>query len=175
MLPSTIDPPFRPARLTFGDWTNQLRAGGLTVLPQSHAVPVDLWVREPTGHVLHLRARGTRLVLRAYEGSAFTTVLLRAECDCEAHRTAGAAGRLVLTPGAQPLAEVEYDGAAESGWSGVAAGLLSVAEAARFFVLLLDRLKADRTLREAGRTAADLTHQASQIHRTDPAARRSVS
>jgi hypothetical protein len=144
MLLSTLTPSFPlsfpPAPLTFGEWTDRLRADGFTVLPQSHAVPVDLWVREPGGRVLHLRARGTRVLLRAYEGSAFTTVLLRAECDCAAHRAAGAAGRLVLAPGAQPLAEAEYDGAAEAGWSGVAAGLLRVEEAAGLFVLLLARL-----------------------------------
>jgi hypothetical protein len=164
MLPSTLIPPFRPAPLTFGDWTDRLRADGFTVLPQSHAVPVDLWVREDSGRVLHLRARGTRLVLRAYEGSAFTTVLLRAECDCEAHRAAGAAGRLVLTPGAQPLAEVEYDGAAEAGWSGVAAGLLRVADAAGLFVLLLARLGEDATFWAAG---------ASRVHRHSSSRERS--
>jgi hypothetical protein len=150
MLPSTLIPRLRPAPLTFGAWADQLRADGFTVLPQSHAVPVDLWVRDGTGRVLHLRARCTRVVLRAYEHSAFTTVLLRAECDCEAHRAAGAAGRLVLTPGARPLAEVEYDGAAEAGWSGVAAGLLRVGEAAGLFVLLSARLGDDATFWAAG-------------------------
>jgi hypothetical protein len=145
MLPSTPLLPSRHVPLTFAEWTDRLRADGYVVLPQSHAVPVDLWVREPGGRVLHLRARGTRLVLRAYQGCDFTTVLLRAECDCEAHRTAGAAGRLVLTPGARPLAEATYDGALEAGWTGVAAGLLGPAEAAGLFVLLSARLVEEGT------------------------------
>lgn len=143
MPPSTSLLP--PVPLTFADWTDRLRAEGFVVLPQSHAVPVDLWLRAPGGRVLHLRARGTRLVLRAYESSDFTTVLLRAECDCEAHRTPGASGRLVLTPGAQPLAEAAYDGAVEAGWTGVAAGLLGPADAAGLLVLLLARLVDDET------------------------------
>ena len=142
MLPSIT---LTPAPLTFAEWTDRLRADGFVVLPQSHAVPVDLWLRQPDGQVLHLRARGTRLVLRAYQGSDFTTVLLRAECDCEAHRTAGAAGRLVLTPGAQPVAEAQYDGAVEAGWTGVAAGLLGPVEASGLLVLLLARLVDEET------------------------------
>jgi hypothetical protein len=149
MLPST-SPITRPAPLTFAEWTGRLRADGFVVLPQSHAVPVDLWLRQPDGRVLHLRARGTRLVLRVHEPSDLTTVLLRAECDCEAHRTAGAAGRLVLTPGATPSAEAVYDGAAEVGWTGVAAGLLGVADAAGILVLLLARLRKEGTRREGG-------------------------
>lgn len=157
MLTSTsLTPPSRPVPLTFADWTDRLRSQGLVVLSQSHAVPVDLWVREPSGRVLHLRARGTRLVLRAYRSSDLTTVLLRSECDCEAHRAAGAAGRLVLTPGARPVAEAEYDGAAEEGWSGVDAGLLGVTEAAGIFALLLSRLGDDETVRGAGAAAPHL-------------------
>ncbi|HET6562169.1 MAG TPA: hypothetical protein VFG72_09860 [Marmoricola sp.] len=153
MLPSTSLTPIRSSDappLTFAGWTDDLRAQGFVVLPQSHAVPVDLWLREPTGRVLHLRARGTRVALRAYEGSDFTTVLLRAECDCEEHRTAGAAGRIALTPGAQPMAEAEYDGAAEAGWTGAAAGRLGVVEAAELFVLLSARLPGSETLPGAG-------------------------
>jgi hypothetical protein len=168
MLPPTSLPsPSRPAPLTFAEWTERLRAEGFVVLPQSHAVPIDLWVREPAGRVLHLRGRGTRLVLRAYESTDFTTVLLRAECDCEAHRVAGAAGRLVLTPGARPVAEAEYDGAAEAGWSGVAAGLLRVPEAAGLFVLLSARLVDDATHSGAG---ASTVHPYSTRERSRPCA-----
>jgi hypothetical protein len=149
MLPST-SPPSRPAPLTFAEWCDRLRADGFAVLPQSHAVPVDLWLRQQDGRVLHLRARGTRLVLRGYERSDLTTVLLRAECDCEAHRAAGAAGRLVLTPGATPWAEAVYDGAAEVGWTGVAAGLIGAAEAAGILVLLLARLEDEGTRSRGG-------------------------
>jgi hypothetical protein len=156
MPPSTSLTPTRarlsqdPAPRTFADWTERLRADGFVVMPQSHAVPVDLWVRDPAGRVLHLRARGTRVALRAYESSDLTTVLLRAECDCAEHRTAGAAGRAVLAPGTEPVAEVEYDGASEAGWTGVAAGLLRVPEAAELFVLLSARLAEEAASSEAG-------------------------
>ena len=142
-MPSTTTlsrSPLAPSPLTFADWSEQLRSRGLLVLPQSHPVPVDLWVRDAAGAVLHLRARGTRVVLRRYDASALATVLLRAECDCAEHRTAGAAGRVVLTPGAQPLAEAVHDGAREAGWTGVDAGRLRVPEAAELFDVLLPRL-----------------------------------
>jgi hypothetical protein len=97
---------------------------GLTVLPQSHLVPVDVWLRDGAGALLHLRGRGTTLRLRAYDASDLTAVLLRSECDCRAHREAGAAHRVALRPGARPVSEAAYDGAARHGWSGVEAAML---------------------------------------------------
>jgi hypothetical protein len=141
---------------TFAAWTDRLRADGFAVLPQSHVVPVDLWLRERSGRVLHLRARGTRVVLRAYDASDLTTVLLRSECDCTEHRTAGAAGRSVLNPGAVPVAEVDYDGAAEAGWTGVEAGLLRVDVASGILVLLLARLREEATFSGAGASTDQL-------------------
>lgn len=124
----------------FAAWTQALAARGFVVLPASHAVPVELWLREPAGTVLHLRARGTTLALRRHAAADLTGLLLRAECDCAEHRTAGARARSVLRPGAVPLAEAVLDGADAFGWRGVEAGLLDVAGAAPLFDALLERL-----------------------------------
>ena len=168
MLPSTsLTPlPSRSPSLSFRSWTERLRTAGLVVLPQSHAVPVDLWARDATGRVLHLRARGTRLVLRSYDPTDLTTVLLRAECDCAEHRTAGAAGRVVLTPGARPTAEAVYDGAAEAGWTGVAAGRLTAAEAAPLFEALLRRLVESATIPGAGTSTVHPHHSSRERSRS---------
>jgi hypothetical protein len=125
--------------LTFTAWTAALSARGYTVLPSSHAVPVELWLRTAQQSVLHLRARGTRVTLRRYSAGALAGLMLRSECDCEDHRAAGATVRTTLTPGAVPLAEVVYDGAANLGWVGYQAGLLDVPSAA----VLFDRLLAE--------------------------------
>ena len=119
-------------------WTDVLSAHGLRVLPQSQFVPIDAWLVDPRspGHLLRLVARGTRVRLASYDRSDLTTLLLRAECDCEEHRQAGAAGRPALRPGAAPVAETVYDGAQRHGWSGVEAGLLRPDDVAP----LLDRL-----------------------------------
>lgn len=121
--------------LTFATWVADLSARGHAVLAASHAVPVQLWLREPGDHgtVLHYLARGTRVTLRRYAATDLTALVLRAECDCEEHRTAGAGSRTVLTPGATPVAEVVLDGATEFGWSGAEAGLMDVATAAELF------------------------------------------
>ena len=121
--------------LTFTTWSSALADRGLTVLPASHAVPVELWIRD-RDQVLHLSARGTTVALRSYAGSDLTGLILRSECDCEEHRVAGAGRRTVLTPGAVPSAEVRIDGREEFGWSTIEAGLLDVPTAA----MLLDRL-----------------------------------
>ena len=125
--------------LTLSAWTAALAERGLHVLPASHAVPVQLWARDSAG-VLHFTARGTTVRLRRYAGNALTGLILRSECNCEAHRTAGAGQRTVLLPGAIPLAEVVYDGRAERGWTGIEAGLLDVAGAAILFDRLLMQL-----------------------------------
>lgn len=125
--------------LTFSAWTAALAERGLTVLPTSHAVPVQLWARDRAG-ALHFTAQGTTVRLRRYDASALTGLILRAECDCEEHRTAGAGRRTVLVPGAAPLAEQVIDGRDAFGWTGIEAGLLDVASAAVLFDRLLDRL-----------------------------------
>ena len=137
-------PPF-----TFSGWTRSLGARGYDALPASHAVPVSLWLRDSAGdRVLHFAARGTHLRLTTYRPTDLTTLLLRAACDCEEHRQAGATGRMVLNPGAAPLESHEIDGAQVFGWRGHEAALLSLQEAAGFFESLLSRC-----------TGADLPHR----------------
>jgi hypothetical protein len=124
-------------------WAGVTAARDLRTLPQSRFVPVDAWLIDPRrpSEVLNLLARGTRVRLRVYDRSDLTTLLLRAECDCEEHRLAGAVGRPVLNPGAAPRAEATYDGAARAGWSGVAAGLLRPDEVAPVLDELLRALE----------------------------------
>jgi hypothetical protein len=128
----------------FTSWTADLARRGFGVLPASHAVPVELWAVPPGDprSVLHLRARGTRVVLRRYAASDLASAVLRSECDCAEHRTAGAGVRTVLVPGAVPTAEEEYDGARRNGWRSHEAGLMGVPAAAVLFEELLARLPA---------------------------------
>ncbi len=125
--------------LTFASWTRALSARGYGVLPTSHAVPVSLWLRDDD-RVLHFAARGTRLRLVAYRPTDLTTLILRAACDCAEHRQAGATGRVVLNPGAEPLEVHELDGAEVFGWVGHEAALLPLQEAAGILESLLARL-----------------------------------
>jgi hypothetical protein len=124
-------------------WTADLASRGLTVLPQSHLVPVDMWLLGPAGELLHLTGRGTTLRLRRYVESDLTGLLLRAECDCKSHREAGATARVALRPDAVPLASVAFDGAALRGWTGVHAAALRPAELAPLLDVLLDVLLAE--------------------------------
>jgi len=129
--------------LDFTGWTRALGARGYAVLPTSHAVPVSLWLRDrdpSDGRVLHFYARGTRLRLAVYRPSDLTALILRAACDCEEHRQAGATGRVVLNPGAVPLEEHELDGASVFGWRGHEAALLPLQDAAGIFESLLARV-----------------------------------
>ncbi len=125
-------------------WSRALHARGLRVLPQSTAVPVEVWLRdERTGQddLLHLRARGTTVALTRYDAQDLAAVILRSECDCESHRTAGAAIRPTLVPGARPVARAVYDGRREAGWTGVEAGLLRLSGVATFFELRLPSVR----------------------------------
>jgi hypothetical protein len=127
----------------FTRWTRSLGARGYAVLPSSHAVPVSLWLRDGDpreGRVLHFGARGTRLRLAVYEPSDLTTLILRAACDCEEHRQAGATGRVVLNPGAVALEVHELDGASVFGWRGHEAALLPLQDAAGIFESLVARV-----------------------------------
>jgi hypothetical protein len=135
--------------LTFAAWTASLTARGYTVLPASHAVPIELWLRTAHNEVLHLRARGTAVTLRRYTAAALAGLILRSECDCEEHRTAGAATRTTLVPGAVPTAEAVYDGAADLGWVGYQAGLLDVPSASVLFDRLLPQVQQARATQVA--------------------------
>jgi hypothetical protein len=113
-------------------WHDVVTRRGLRVLPHSTVVPIDVWLADPRvpSRVVRLLARGTTVRLLSYDSSDLSALLLRSECDCEEHRLAGAAGRLVLRPGAEPLDEASYDGAARHGWTGVAAARLRLDEVA---------------------------------------------
>ena len=136
----------RTAPTTFAAWLADLEADGLAVLA-AHRVPVQLWLLDVDGSALHLRAAGSRIVLRRYARQDLTTLVLRAECDCAEHRAAGARTRLTLGPAAVALDETVFDGATLLGWRGVEAGLLDVPTAAA----VLDELR--RVL--AGRAGAE--------------------
>ena len=127
--------------LSFTSWTRALSSRGYRILTASHAVPVSLWLLD-ADRVLHFAARGTRLTLTAYDRSDLATLLLRAECDCEQHRQAGAAGRQVLVPGAEPGEVHVLDGRQVFGWTGHEAATLSLAETAGILESLLARLTA---------------------------------
>jgi hypothetical protein len=119
-------------------WAQSLTARGYAVLPGSHVVPVSMWLLDGE-HVLHFSARGTRLRLAVHDRHDLTTLLLRSECDCEEHRQAGAAGRTVLRPGAEPVEEHVLDGAEVFGWTGHEAALLPLEQAAGVLESLLAR------------------------------------
>ncbi len=107
------------------DWHDVVTALGLRVLPHSSFVPIDVWLTDPRrpARVMRLLARGTTVRLQAFDSDDLAALMLRSECDCQEHRLAGAAGRIALRPGARPLEEWSYDGAAD-GWTGVTAGML---------------------------------------------------
>ena len=124
--------------LSLTSWSHALSARGYGVLAASHVVPVSLWLLDGD-HVLHFSARGTRLRLTAHDRRDLTTLLLRAECDCEEHRQAGAVGRTVLRPGAPVVEEHVLDGAEVFGWTGHEAALLPLEQAAGILESLLAR------------------------------------
>jgi hypothetical protein len=91
--------------------TADLTGRGYAVLAASHAVPLELWLlpRDDPASVLHLRARGTSVVLRRHHARALATVELRSQCDCAEHRSAGAGTRTVIAADSAVLDEVVYD------------------------------------------------------------------
>lgn len=151
-----------------------LRTAGLALLPASHRVPLTLLLRPfaDDGTVLRLTARGTTLRLEQYAASALTVALLRAECDCEEHRVAGAAHRTVLAPDTVPDAVGAIDGAARFGWRGIEAALLDPDQVVPYLEELLDRLpqssvatgrvgSATQPLHDSGWSATSIPSEAS--------------
>ena len=114
-------------------WTADLAARGLTALPPSTAVPVELYAVLPDGDLLHFRARGTTVTLRRYAADDVSVVLptayagttpeALAVADVRALPDAVGAGRVLLPAHARPVAEVAIDGTARFGWTGFEAGL----------------------------------------------------
>ena len=126
-------------------WHDVVTRRGLRVIPNSSVVPIDVWLTDPRvpSRVTRLLARGTTVRLLGYDSSDLSALLLRSECDCEEHRTAGAGSRTVLNPGAAAAAEVVFDGARELGWRGYEAGLLDIAGAGAMFDSMLEELGAE--------------------------------
>lgn len=135
--------------MDFSTWTRVLTDRGLSVVPPSHAVPIDVWALLPGTGALHFRCRGTAATLAVYEDAhlLLTEPEVAATCDCgAAHRIARAESRVALRENAQPAALATYDGKADRGWTAHEAGLLSVAEAAEIFEQLLTVVRPDLAL-----------------------------
>ena len=135
--------------MDFSTWTRVLADRGLSVVPPSHAVPVDVWALLPGAGALHFRCRGTSATLAQYADAdlLLTEPEVEATCDCGAgHRTARSESRVALRPGTAPVAVAKYDGRADRGWTSHEAGLLGVAEAAVLFEQLLTDVRPDLAL-----------------------------
>lgn len=135
--------------MTLSDWTAELALRGITVLPPTTAVPVELHASLPDGRGLHFRCRGTRATLRVFHAEAVQlAVPVREATPTELPLVTEVwlplAGtrvlerqlvRLVFT--GAPAASAEMDGASRFGWSGHEAGLLRLREAKPLFEELL--------------------------------------
>ncbi|MGW0226892.1 hypothetical protein ACWDWO_01125 [Actinopolymorpha singaporensis] len=129
--------------MDFAAWTRTLFDRGLRVVPPSHPVPVRLWALPPVGGLLHFRCHGTTVDLERYaeDDVLFADPAGHCDCGCGQHLPAPQAPpRLVLRAGAVAVDGARYDGAAEHGWRGYEAGLLSVDAAAELFERLLAEL-----------------------------------
>ncbi len=155
--------------MNFDTWVADLTQRGMTVLPPSHAVPVELHVILPDGRGLHFRCRGTTVTLRLFavadtrvavpvavsaptEFPVVPEVLLPVAEGVDQARMRGAVFRLVFPNDARPQSVDSIDGRTRFGWSAYEAGLLSVEEAAPLFDELLTRLGLDDLARPAARS-----------------------
>jgi hypothetical protein len=144
--------------MTLSDWTAELARRGITVMPPTTAVPVELYAALPDGRALHFRCRGTRATLRIYAAdSVHLAVPVREATPTELPLTteirlpfAGAQVverhlvRMVIS--GVPIASAVHDGAQRYGWSRYEAGLLRVGEAKQLFEELLATLVPDLAL-----------------------------
>jgi len=146
--------------MRFATWVADLTRRGITVLPPSHAVPIELHGVLPDGRGLHFRCRGTTVTLRLYaaaetrvalpmavgaptEFPVVPEVLLPVAEGLDQARATGAAYRVVFPRAATPRAAATIDGQARFGWSAYEAGLLSVGGAAPLFDELLARVSVE--------------------------------
>jgi hypothetical protein len=129
------------------DWALALDLRGLTPLPPTTAVPVELYALLPDGRVLHFRCRGTSVTLRLYAAgdvalaigvreTVVTELPVVGEVWVPLRDAVGVPGRAVFT--AAPLAAAFIDGRERFGWTGHEAGLLRGTDA----LPLLDELLA---------------------------------
>jgi hypothetical protein len=143
--------------MRFDTWVADLARRCITVLPPSHAVPVELHGVLPDGRGLHFRCRGTTVTLRIYaaaetrvalpvavgaptEFPVVPDVLLPVAEGLDQARATGTAYRIVFPSAAAPETVATIDGPARFGWSAYEAGLLTVSAAAPLFDELLARV-----------------------------------
>jgi hypothetical protein len=146
--------------MRFSTWVRSLAQQGISVLPPSHAVPVELHALLSDGRGLHFRCRGTTVTLRVFPAEA-TRVAVPIEVDAPTEfplvpdvlfsvaegldhaKASGGAYRLVFPRPAEPEAIASIDGRARFAWSAHEAGLLSVGAAAALFDELAARVWPD--------------------------------
>lgn len=137
-----------PVNTPPASWTHELRRRGITVLPGSTSVPVELYGLLPDGRAVHFLCRGASVTLRLYAADSVALAVgiretVRAELPVtgevwlRATDVIGTAtGRAVLL--GEPVAEAVLDGRARFGWTSYEAGLLRGAAALPLFTELLD-------------------------------------
>jgi hypothetical protein len=153
--------------MRFDTWVADLTRRGITILPPTHAVPIELHAVLPDGRGLHFRCRGTTVTMRVFPAEAMRValpvtidaptefpivpeVLLPVAEGLDEARASGCAYRLVAPRGSAPESVAIVDGRARFGWSAYEAGLLTVAAAAPLFDELLALVSLDaRTLAPA--------------------------
>jgi hypothetical protein len=146
--------------MRFNSWVFALAMRGISVLPPSHAVPIELHALLPDGRGMHFRCRGTTVTLRVFSAEA-TRVAVPLEIDAPTEfplvpdvlcsvaegldhaRATGVAYRLVFPRAAKPEDVASIDGRARFGWSAHEAGLLSVRAAAPLLDELLARVSGE--------------------------------
>ena len=133
----------------------ELQRHGITLLPGSSTVPVELYALLADGRALHFLCRGTSVTLRLHDGADVAVAVgIREAVRTELPVTgevwfapgdvlASAGGRTVLT--GSPVAEAVLDGRERFGWTGHEAGLLRPAAALPLLLELLDDLVGDTT------------------------------
>jgi hypothetical protein len=138
--------------MTLTDWIDELARRGISVLPPTTAVPVELYAALPDGRGLHFRCRGTQVTLRIFAPqSVRLAVPVRESTPTELPLLtevwlplAGAQvverGRVRVVLAGDPVASATVDGAQRFGWSGYEAGLLRVPEVQPLFEELLAAL-----------------------------------
>jgi hypothetical protein len=129
--------------MELSDFADLLAARGQRLLPGSHAVPVDVLVRQPDGAIARFTARGTTIRLALFSADALSSIVLDAECGCGQHHQPAGPARTALRAGAVPLLERVIDGRLAFGWTSHEAGLLRLAQAAPYYFELLDMTTVD--------------------------------
>jgi hypothetical protein len=144
--------------MTLTDWIDELARRGISVLPPTTAVPVELYAALPDGRGLHFRCRGTQVTLRIFAPeSVRLAVPVRESTPTELPLLTEVwlplAGAQVVERGGvrvvlagDPVASAAVDGVQRFGWSGYEAGLLRVAEAQPLFEELLAALLPEAAL-----------------------------